>query len=152
MKDIGIYFLLLTLAACSTTQSPDTPTDQSRALSDVVLTEKDDGSTVRLEVGQTLRLQLISIQVSGRQWEDATQLFGGVLAQAVLSYEAGAHESYNKDRRKGREEGFMIGGGGTLTISYVAKTPGKQHVEWLLIPFSRDKTPTEEMTVTVIVR
>lgn len=108
------------------------------AAAEITATEKDAGSTVEIECGDTLSVFLAANPTTGYNWRVSS------VDRAVLP-EAGP-PSYRRDSD-------LIGSGGMITLSFEAAAPGKTLLSIVYErPFERDVPPVRTFGLTVIVR
>ena len=125
----GILMLVIASLALSGCGSPK----------EIALDEKDDGTQIELEQGQTLAITLNSNPTTGYSWAPNEGQTGDVL---VL---IGKPEYKSKSN--------LIGGGGTETLRFRADRPGTTTLELVYRrPWEKDAKPAQTYALDVNVR
>jgi inhibitor of cysteine peptidase len=118
----------LLLAGCSTNGDDD---------EGIVVTGDDNGTSVEVNQGDHVRIELDSNPTTGYEWAvDSTD-------ETILVYEGSSYESKNGDR---------VGQGGTQTFTFQAADPGKAEIHlkyWR--SWEGDSSVIERFDVTITV-
>ena len=135
MSLIRLLFILALslLSACAAVSTSDTSEPSTAQL-----TEADDGSSIELQAGDMLEIALPGNPTTGFQWEI---------------------KSVNKDilqpvgEQKFEPSSNAVGSGGSVTLSFEAKTPGQTKLELIYHrSFEANVAPIQTFEVTVTVR
>jgi inhibitor of cysteine peptidase len=127
---------LLTAVACATMLGFGCGSEP-QALS---LTVDDDGSTIEVQPDQEVVVILGGNPTTGYGWTVAS------VDEAVLA--PTGEPSYEQEST----DETLVGGGGTFTLTFQAKAPGKTELELAYArPWETDVDPAETFAVSVIV-
>jgi inhibitor of cysteine peptidase len=132
--------LTLALAACNSSNSPTEP-EVTVDPNQIMISAKDHGETIELEVGQVLAVVLASNPTTGYSWQVA-EIDPTILAvQAEIEFEQDADQ-----------EG-LVGSGGREILRFDALKAGQTELTlFYQRPWEQDVEPDEIFSVAVIVR
>lgn len=132
-RNIGLSILIaglvtVLLTACSINGGDD---------EDHVISGDDNGTTVEVNQGERIRIELESNPTTGYEWAvDSTD-------ETILTYEGSTYES---------EDGDRVGQGGVQTLTFHASEPGQAEIHlkyWR--SWEGDASVVERFDVTVVV-
>ncbi len=110
----------------------------STAASNLVVTEKDAGSTVKLSPGDRLEVVLAGNPTTGYNWRTAS-------VDAAVLREAGP-PSFQRDSD-------LVGSGGAVTLSFTAEAPGRTILTIVYDrTFEKNIPPLKTYELTVVVQ
>jgi len=105
----------------------------------VILTEQDSGKTIEIELGKNLFVQLPSNPTTGYQWR--------VLGSAAPL------EFVKSDYATDPQAAGRAGAGGTQTLQFTAKSPGKVELKLgYRRPWEKDVPPVKTFAATIVVK
>ncbi|MDK2979842.1 MAG: inhibitor of cysteine peptidase [Chloroflexota bacterium] len=121
---VGLAVLILALAGCRNSER--------------LVTEKDDGRTVKMRIGEKLLVQLEGNPTTGYEWSLAA------LNEKYLSYRG--EPEFQRDSN-------LIGAGGTYTFIFDTLEPGRTTLTLEYArPFEPDVPPARTFSVDVLIR
>ena len=118
----------------------DAKTNAKAASKTYEMTRDDNGKTLKVKIGDVIRVKLKSNRTTGYSWSLTGKTDAKVLNSGEVEYKVDEHPA------------GMVGVGGTETFTFTAVAPGRTEIALgYARPWEKDKEPAQSFKATVVV-